>query len=91
MNSDKLVKIGKRMGKTIGDNATVEILKAVTDALDVAEKSRTAAAAREATRQLSGNLMSDQQIAQQFVRIVTTSNSRTGYSMGVPIPSPVLG
>tara|TARA_R110000868_G_scaffold131130_1_gene341071 strand:+ start:598 stop:2595 length:1998 start_codon:yes stop_codon:yes gene_type:complete len=89
-NSDKLVKMGKRIGKTVGDNATVEILKAVTDALDVAEKSRTAAAAREATRQASGNLMSDQQIAQQFVRIVQTSNSRTGYSMGVPVPSPVL-
>ena len=90
-NSDKLVKMGKRIGKTIGDNATVELLKAVTDALDVAEKSRTAATARDATRQATGNLMSDQQIAQQFARIIQTSNSRTGYSMGVPIPSPVLG
>jgi hypothetical protein len=91
MNSDKLAKIGKRMGKTIGDNSRVEILKAVADAIGEAEASRTAAEARNRATTAAANLLSDQQVAQAFSRIIQTSNSRTGYSMGVPIPSPVLG
>ena len=90
-NSDKLAKIGKRIGKTVGDNAKVEILDAVTKALEMAEASRTAAEARNRATTAAANLLSDQQVAQAFSRIITTSNSRTGYSMGVPIPSPVLG
>jgi hypothetical protein len=91
MNSDKLAKIGKRMGKTIGDNSRVELLKAVADAIGEAEASRTAAEARNRATSAAANLLSDQQVAQAFSRIIQTSNSRTGYSMGVPIPSPVLG
>ena len=91
MNSDKLAKIGKRMGKTIGDNSRVEILKAVADAITEAEASRTAAEARNRATTAAANLLSDQQVAQAFSRIIQTSNSRIGYSMGVPIPSPVLG
>jgi hypothetical protein len=91
MNSDKLAKIGKRMGKTIGDNSRVEILKAVADAIAEAEASRTAAEARNRATTAAANLLSDQQVAQAFSRIIQTSNSRIGYSMGVPIPSPVLG
>ena len=90
-NSDKLVKIGKRIGKTVGDNAKVEILKAVEDALAAAEASRTAAEVRNRATTAAANLLSDQQVAQAFSRIIQTSNSRIGYSMGVPIPSPVLG
>lgn len=90
-NSDKLVKMGKRIGKTVGDNAKVEILKAVEDALEAAEASRTAAEARNRATSAAANLLSDQQVAQAFARIIQTSNSRTGYSMGIPIPSPVLG
>ena len=90
-NADKLVKIGKRIGKTVGDNAKVEILKAVEDALAAAEASRTAAEARNRTNAAAANLLSDQQLGQAFSRIIQTTNSRTGYSMGVPIPSPVLG
>lgn len=91
MNSDKLAKIGKRMGKTIGDNSRVEILKAVADAITEAEAARTAAEARNRATTAAANLLSDQQVAQAFSRIIQTSNSRIGYSMGVPIPSPVLG
>lgn len=91
MNSDKLAKIGKRMGKTIGDNSRVELLKAVADAIGEAEASRTASEARNRANTAASNLLSDQQVAQAFARIIQTSNSRTGYSMGVPIPSPVLG
>jgi hypothetical protein len=90
-NADKLVKIGKRIGKTVGDNAKVEILKAVEDALAAAEASRTAAEARNRANAAAANLLSDQQLGQAFSRIIQTTNSRTGYSMGVPIPSPVLG
>lgn len=90
-NSDKLAKMGKRIGKTVGDNAKIEILKAVTDALEAAEASRTAAEARNRATTAAANLLSDQQVAQAFSRIIQTSNSRIGYSMGVPIPSPVLG
>ena len=91
MNSDKLAKIGKRMGKTIGDNSRVELLKAVADAIGEAEASRSAAEARNRATTAAANLLSDQQTAQAFSRIIQTSNSRIGYSMGVPIPSPVLG
>lgn len=90
-NADKLAKIGKRIGKTIGDNSRVEILRAVADAIAEAEASRSAAAARNTANAAAASLLSDQQIAQAFARIITTSNSRTGYSMGVPIPSPVFG
>ena len=90
-NADKLAKIGKRIGKTIGDNSRVEILRAVADAIAEAEASRSAAEARATANTAAANLLSDQQIAQAFARIITTSNSRTGYSMGIPIPSPVLG
>jgi hypothetical protein len=90
-NADKLVKMGKRIGKTVGDNAKVEILKAVEDALAQAEAARTAADARNRATTAAANLLSDQQVAQAFARIVQTSNARAGYSMGVPVPSPVLG
>lgn len=90
-NADKLAKIGKRIGKTIGDNSRVEILRAVAEAIAEAEASRTAAEARRSASAAASNLLSDQQIAQSFARIIQTSNNRTGYSMGVPIPSPVLG
>ena len=90
-NADKLAKIGKRIGKTIGDNSRVEILRAVADAIAEAEASRSAAEARNTANAAAASLLSDQQIAQAFARIITTSNSRTGYSMGVPIPSPVFG
>tara|TARA_R110000868_G_scaffold26041_1_gene100916 strand:- start:990 stop:1940 length:951 start_codon:yes stop_codon:yes gene_type:complete len=90
-NADKLAKIGKRIGKTIGDNSRAQILDAVAQAIAEAETSRTAAEARNKATAAASNLLSDQQVAQAFARIIQTSNSRTGYSMGVPIPSPVLG
>ena len=90
-NVDKLAKIGKRLGKTIGDNSKAEILKAVAEALTEAETSRSAAGARRQASEAAANLLSDQQVAQAFARIIQTSNSRGGYSNGTTQFSPVLG
>ena len=53
---------------------------------------KSAAAAERAAQQAAREVtMSEQQIAQAVQRLITNSNARAGYSMGVPVPSPVLG
>ena len=36
-------------------------------------------------------VVSEQQIAQALQRLISNSNARAGYSMGIPVPTPVLG
>jgi hypothetical protein len=88
----KLKAIGKLMGNTIGAKAKAEILQAVAEAVAAAEASKTAAAAERAAQIAAREVVvSEQQIAQAVQRIITNSNARAGYSMGIPVPSPVLG
>ena len=90
-NIDKLQKIGKRLGKTIGDEMKAEILAAAAAAIAEAEATRTASEARASANAAAANVLSDQQIAQSFARIISTSNSRTGYTTGNTSTSPVFG
>jgi hypothetical protein len=88
----RLKAIGKLMGNTIGAKAKAEILQAVAEAVAAAEASKTAAAAERAAQTAAREVVvSEQQIAQAVQRIITNSNARAGYSMGIPVPSPVLG
>jgi len=88
----RLKAIGKLMGNTIGAKAKAEILQAVAEAVAAAEASKTAAAAERAAQTAAREVVvSDQQIAQAVQRLMTNSNARAGYSMGIPVPSPVLG
>lgn len=90
--SDRLKKLGKAIGKPIGSNIKAEILKAAAEALEIAEANQKASEARRAaTRATEQAAASPQQLVQLLAQVVNTSNARTGYSMGVPIPSPVLG
>jgi hypothetical protein len=92
MEKAKLKTIGKLMGNTIGAKAKAEILKAVAEAVAAAEASKTAAAAERAAQIAAREVVtSEQQIAQTVVRLINNSNARAGYSMGVPVPTPVLG
>lgn len=87
-----LVKLGKAIGKPIGENIKAEILQSVADALEKAETIKSAAAARRAAERATEQAAATpQQLAQLVAQVINTSNARTGYSMGVPIPSPVLG
>lgn len=90
--SDRLKKLGKAIGKPIGSNIKSEILKAAAEALEIAEANQKASEARRAATQATQQAnASGQQIVQLLAQVINTSNARTGYSMGVPIPSPVLG
>jgi hypothetical protein len=89
---DRLKSIGKTIGKAIGVNIKQEIAEAVAEAVRAAQAAKTAAAAERASEIASQQVVvSEQQIAQALQRLVSNSNARAGYSMGVPIPSPVLG
>lgn len=88
----RLKAIGKGMGNLIGATMTAEIAESVAKAVAAAEAVKSAAAAERAAQQAAREVtMSEQQIAQTVVRLINNSNARAGYSMGVPIPSPVLG
>lgn len=88
----RLKTIGKLMGKTIGAQAKADILQAVAEAVATAEASKTAAAAEKAATIAAREVrVSEQQIAQAVQRLISNSNARAGYSMGVPVPTPVLG
>ena len=57
-----------------------------------AQASKTAAAAERASEIAAQQVVvSEQQIAQALQRLISNSNARAGYSMGVPVPTPVLG
>ena len=92
LEQDRLKKIGKTMGKAIGVNIKAEIAQAVAEAVAAAQAAKTAAAAERAAEIAAQNVVvSEQQIAQALQRLITNSNSRAGYSMGVPVQTPVLG
>ena len=89
---DRLKKIGKAIGKPIGANIKAEILTAVAEALESAEKTKTAAQATKAATQANAAAAASPQVmAITLAQMLTNANNRGGYSMGVPIPSPVLG
>ena len=88
----RLKAIGKSMGDLIGATMTAEIAEAVAKAVAAAEAAKTSAAAERAAQQAAREVtMSEQQIAQTVARLINNSNARAGYSMGVPVPTPVLG
>ena len=88
----RLKAIGKGMGNLIGATMAAEIAEAVAKSVAAAEAVKTAAAAERAAQQAARVVVtSEQQIAQTVQRLITNSNARAGYSMGVPVPSPVLG
>ena len=89
---DRLKTIGKTIGKGIGKNIKAEIAQAVADAVRAAEAAKTAAAAERASEIAAQQVVvSEQQIAQALQRLIGNSNARAGYSMGIPVPTPVLG
>jgi hypothetical protein len=88
----RLKAIGKSMGDLIGKTMAAEIAEAVAKAVAAAEAAKTAASAERAAQQAARAVVtSEQQIAQTVVRLINNSNARAGYSMGVPVPTPVLG
>jgi len=88
----RLRAIGKNVGKGIGANIKSEIADAVAEAVRSAQAAKTAAAAERASEIAAQQVVvSEQQIAQALQRLIGNSNARAGYSMGVPVPSPVLG
>ncbi len=88
----RLKAIGKNVGKGIGKNIKAEIADAVAEAVRAAEAAKTAAAAERAAQIAAREVVvSEQQIAQALQRLIGNSNARAGYSMGVPVPTPVLG
>jgi len=88
----RLKAIGKNVGKGIGVNIKAEIAEAVADAVRSANAAKTAAASERAAEIAAERVnVSEQQIAQALARLIGNSNARAGYSMGVPVPTPVLG
>jgi hypothetical protein len=88
----RLKAIGKNVGKGIGVNIKAEIADAVADAVRSANAAKTAAAAERASEIAAQQVVvSEQQIAQALQRLIGNSNARAGYSMGIPVPTPVLG
>jgi hypothetical protein len=88
----RLKAIGKNVGKGIGVNIKAEIAEAVADAVRAANAAKTAAAAERAAEIAAERVnVSEQQIAQALGRLIGNSNARAGYTMGIPVPSPVLG
>ena len=80
------------MSKGIGVNIKAEIAEAVADAVRSANAAKTAAAAERASEIAAQQVVvSEQQIAQAQQRLIGNSNARAGYSMGIPVPTPVLG
>jgi len=89
---DRLKTIGKTIGKGIGKNIKAEIAEAVAEAVRSAQAAKTAAAAERASEIAAQQVVvSEQQIAQALQRLIGNSNARAGYSMGIPVPTPVLG
>ena len=88
----RLKAIGKNVGKGIGANIKAEIADAVADAVRSANAAKTAAAAERASEIAAQQVVvSEQQIAQALQRLIGNSNARAGFSMGIPVPTPVLG
>lgn len=88
----RLKAIGKNVGKGIGVNIKAEIAEAVADAVRAANAAKTAAAAERASEIAAQQVVvSEQQIAQALQRLIGNSNARAGFSMGIPVPTPVLG
>jgi hypothetical protein len=88
----RLKAIGKNVGKGIGASIKSEIAAAVAEAVRAAQAAKTAAAAERASEIAAQQVVvSEQQIAQALQRLISNSNARAGYSMGVPVATPVLG
>jgi hypothetical protein len=89
---DRLKTIGKTIGKAIGKNIKAQIAQAVAEAVAAAQAAKTAASAERASQIAAQQVVvSEQQIAQALQRLISNSNARSGYSMGIPVPTPVLG
>ena len=77
---DKLVAIGEAIGKPVGAGFAKEISDAVADALEKAERTRSAAQARQqataANRAVAD--VTEQQAVQAFQRAVNNANARAG-------------
>jgi hypothetical protein len=87
----RLKAIGKNVGKGIGASIKSEIAAAVAEAVRAAQAAKTAAAAERASEIAAQQVVvSEQQIAQALQRLISNSNARAGYSMGVPVATPVL-
>lgn len=80
-SKDKLISIGKAIGKPVGAGFAKEISEAVADALEKAERTRSAAQARRQAEQASQAVtaITDQQVGQSLQRIINNSNARAGY------------
>lgn len=88
----RLKAIGKNVGKVVGANLKAEIADAVAEAVRAAQAAKSAAAAERAAEIAAQQVVvSEQQIAQALSRLISNSNARAGFSMGLPTPSPVLG
>jgi hypothetical protein len=88
----RLKAIGKNVGKGIGASIKSEIAAAVAEAVRAAQAAKTAAAAERASEIAAQQVVvSEQQIAQALQRLISNSNARAGYSMGIPVQTPVLG
>jgi hypothetical protein len=88
----RLKAIGKNVGKGIGAGIKSEIAAAVAEAVRAAQAAKTAAAAERASEIAAQQVVvSEQQIAQALQRLISNSNARAGYSMGIPVATPVLG
>lgn len=81
-SKDKLISIGKAIGKPVGAGFAKEISDAVADALEKAERTRSAAQARRQAEQASQAVtaITDQQVGQSLQRIINNSNARAGYA-----------
>jgi hypothetical protein len=89
---DRLKAIGKNVGKGIGVNIKAEIAQGGRRGRRAAQAAKTAAAAERASEIAAQQVVvSEQQIAQALQRLISNSNARAGYSMGIPVPTPVLG
>ena len=79
-SKDKLIAIGKAIGKPVGAGFAKEISEAVADALEKAERTRSAAQARRQAEQASQAVtaITDQQVGQSLQRIINNSNARAG-------------
>jgi hypothetical protein len=87
----RLKAIGKNVGKGIGASIKSEIAAAVAEAVRAAQAAKTAAAAERASEIAAQQVVvSEQQIAQALQRLISNSNARAGYSMGVPVATPVI-
>ena len=83
-DQQKLIKIGKNIGKPIALQAAAEIADVLAKAFKDIEEAKTAAAAAQAAAGAARRVVvSDQQALQQLQQILNNSNARAGYQESV--------